>query len=205
MNFFTIIIVSSILINPVLGQVCCSLVGSVDPGYSKSSKELKSHWPSIYDNKSSFKWSSTFNTRHTSDQKLNIRYNAIINVQGQLSHYVGKRTIGYLKIDNSWMEIEEYLSFSNSSSNVNLFRISTGFRHLLRKNRGFVFGEISFPKTPTFTNLEFPFKTGSVSTLMAGFSNKLQMPWKKKFPLFLSDLTSSVTLSKNTKNQNNVF
>ncbi|MBT3299352.1 MAG: hypothetical protein HN657_01030 [Candidatus Marinimicrobia bacterium] len=206
MNHIKLCFIILMLIHPLFGQVCCSLVGTVDRGGGgAASLNWGTHWPSNFDNKKSFKWASGINTSHTADEALNIRYGASLSVHGLLSHYIGQRTIGYLKIESTWLQIEEFLSFSNSSSQINQLGFRTGFRHLLPEKWGFIFGELRLPKSPTFANPKFPFTTGAVPVFMIGYTNQIQMPWAIKSPLFLPELSWSVSLAKNQKMQADVY
>jgi len=205
MRLFKTLLFTLILIHPIFGQVCCSIVGSINNGGGTSSTNWGKHWPSKFDDRKSFNWVGGFNTTFTSDDHLRIRYGASVSAHGQISHYIGKRNIGYIQLESSWLQIEEFLSFSNSSSDVFQLGFKTGMRHLLSGKLGYIFEELSLPKSPTFTNTQFPFTTGAVPIFMVGYTNRIQMPWAIKSPSFLADLSLSVSLSKNQKIQDNVF
>ena len=206
MKIFThLLCVSLILLKSLSGQVCCSLVGAVDHGGGTSSTQWNTHWPSHFDDRNAFKWIFGFNTTHTADDELNIRYGTTISTHLQASHYIGQKSIGYVQVEGSWLQLEESLSFAQSSSDVNQLGLRFGFRHLLPGKWGFFFGEFSLPKAPKFSNSDFAFTTGAVPIGTVGWTNRLQTPWFLDYPSILPDVSISFSYAKNQKNKDDVF
>jgi len=204
-KYIAIVTINFVLLNLLTAQVCCSLVGAIDHGGGASSTQWEAQWPSHFDDHSSYKWLIGFNSTHTVDNDLNIRYGTALSSHIQVSHYIGQKSLGYFQMEASWLQLEESLSFSQSESDVQQLGLRFGIRHLLTKNMGFVFGEFSLPNAPTFSNNDFAFTTGAVPTFTTGWMNRFQTPFFERNNTFFPDVATSISYSKNLRNQENVF
>ena len=191
--------------NILLGQVCCSLVGAVDQGGGTSSSQWETHWPSQFDDRRSFQWLAGLASAYTSDNHLNIRYGNFLSIRTQVSHYVGPNNVGYFQIEGSWLQIEESLSFSKSNSEIQQLDIQLGIRHILPKNWGFVFGEVTIPTSPRFTNEDFPFRAGALPAAGFGWINHFQTPWANALPNYFPTITLLTSFEKNLSTQEDVY
>lgn len=199
------LILIPIWINFLTGQVCCSLVGAVDQGGGTTATQWKVQWPSRFDNHHSVNWLAGLTSSYTSDNDLNIRYGNSLGIHTQVSHYIGQNSVGYIQIEGSWLQLQESLSFSKSSSKVQQLFLKSGIRHLLSKKWGFIFGELNFPQTPQFNNKDFPFRTGAVPVSTLGWINHFQTPWSIDYPFIFPDVSLSFSFGKNLKIQDNVY
>ncbi|MBT3217064.1 MAG: hypothetical protein HOD97_08505 [Candidatus Marinimicrobia bacterium] len=200
-----ITIISFVLIQSLNGQVCCSLVGAIDHGGGTSSTQWDTQWPSLFDNRQVFKWVTGLNATHTDDDGLKVRYGTALNIYVQLSHYIGQKNVGYIQAEGSWILLEESLSFAKTSSRVQQLGLRLGIRHLLPGKWGYVFGEITLPKMPDFSNQDFAFASGAVPIALGGWTNRFQTPWFYVYPTLFPDVSVSVSFSKNQKKQIDVF
>ncbi len=196
---------SVIVLGSARGQVCCSLVGAIEHGGGASSTHWGTHWPSRFDNRNQSKWVVGFNSTHTEDKGLNIRYGTAYSTHIQLSRYLTPNTVGYVQGETSLIRLEESLSFEQESSRVQQWGLRTGVRYLLPGKWGLMFGEYSNPAPPNFSNPDFVFTTGAVSSAMLGWINRFQTPWSVNHPSVLSDYSLSFSYGKNLKKQDDVY
>ncbi len=204
-RLWIIFLISLVFFTPVKGQVCCSLVGAVDHGGGTSANQWNIQWPSRFDDHSSFKWLIGFNTIHTSDNVLNIRYRGVTSLHIQISHYMGENTLGYVQVEGSRLRLEESLSYQNSRSAVHQLGYRLGIRYLLPHNTGYTFGELSLPDKPQYSNKDFPFKTGTVPSIAVGWINHFSTPWADRFPSVFPDITYSFTYGHNLEIRDNIY
>lgn len=200
-----LIFVSLILVKSLSGQVCCSLVGAVDHGGGTSSTQWNTHWPSHFDDRNAIKWIFGFNSTYTADDGLNIRYGTALSTHLQTSRYLGQKSIGYVQIEGSWLQLKESLSFAQSKSDVNQIGLRFGLRHLLPGKWGFFFGEFSLPKSPSFSNSDFAFTTGAVPIATVGWTNRFVLPWGLDHPSIMPDVSISFSYAKNLKEKDDVY
>lgn len=200
-----LIFVSLILVKSLSGQVCCSLVGAVDHGGGTSSTQWNTHWPSHFDDRNAIKWVFGFNSTYTADDGLNIRYGTALSTHLQTSRYLGQKSIGYVQIEGSWLQLKESLSFAQSKSDVNQIGLRFGLRHLLPGKWGFFFGEFSLPKSPSFSNSDFAFTTGAVPIATVGWTNRFVLPWALDHPSIMPDVSISFSYAKNLKDKDDVY
>ena len=151
-----IIICSILAITSIDGQVCCSLVGTVNTG---TSTVVSAHYPSDMEFEKEMKWNvGLIGTMNFNNSEL-IKYPFANNGYFEISDYFTKTSIWFIHASFSAILLNETVSFDKASTYIIGGKGQIGIRNKLTYRMGFLEYSLNFPVKPYYTNNDFPFKT----------------------------------------------
>lgn len=141
------------------GQVCCSLVGTVNTG---SSNVISAHFPANLAIDKKIRWNTgLLNSKNFNNGEL-IKYPYSHSGYIEISDYINNYSVWFINTSLSATSLNEKVSFDNTSTYVIGGKGQFGIRNKLNYGIGLIENSFTFPVKPYYTNQDFVFKTGVV-------------------------------------------
>ena len=185
------------------GQVCCSLVGSIEAGGGISSTAWNTHWPSGIQTTHSKQWVIGVQNIYQNNTDQTINYGPGISGYGQFSSAINSRLVGYLQTMISHLPIQERVSYNQSSSIIDDINFSMGLRTLVWKRKDQLQIEFNLPALRRYSNSEFPFKSKTSPALSILWSRIIHLPIASLTSQFPARYTLSIFAFKKFNQVNN--